>query len=247
MSAQPKDGTAPLAEPKQAAKEVIAGRPGPTARRWLGPTALVVLILFAIQTYLVINGFWLPIDRPVTLFVQQFPWGPIVYVFHLINISAGYWQVLLGVVAIIALFILERRAGWLMLIGSISSLLDNIIKLTISRPRPTVDLVQIVQPASGFSYPSGHAVFFTWMSFMIAVSIAPRLKPAYRPILWIVAALVMVLTCLARVWAGDHWPSDVLGGVMLGLGWSAFVLWLPERWLPSPKFKWFPERAKPAS
>jgi membrane-associated phospholipid phosphatase len=247
MSAQLKDGTAPLAEPKQAAKEVIAGRPGPTARRWLGPTALVVLILFAIQTYLVINGFWLPIDRPVTLFVQQFPWGPIVYVFHLINISAGYWQVLLGVVAIIALFILERRAGWLMLIGSISSLLDNIIKLTISRPRPTVDLVQIVQPASGFSYPSGHAVFFTWMSFMIAVSIAPRLKPAYRPILWIVAALVMVLTCLARVWAGDHWPSDVLGGVMLGLGWSAFVLWLPERWLPSPKFKWFPERTKPAS
>jgi membrane-associated phospholipid phosphatase len=235
MSAQPKDATAPLAEPKQAAKEVIAGRPGPTARRWLGPTALVVFILFAIQTYLVINGFYLSIDRPITLFVQQFPWGPIVFVFYLINISAGYWQVLLGIVAIIALFILERRAGWLMLIGSISSLLDNIIKLTISRPRPTVDLVQIVTPASGFSYPSGHAVFFTWMSFMIAVSVAPRLKPAYRPILWIVAALVIVLTCLARVWAGDHWPSDVLGGVMLGLGWSAFVLWLPERWLPSPK------------
>ena len=28
-------------------------------------------------------------------------------------------------------------------------------------------------------------------------------------------------------------------GVMLGIGWSAFVLWLPERWLPSPNFKWF--------
>ena len=246
MSALPKDAKAPLAAPKQAAKEVLAGDPGPTARRWLGPTAIVVFILFAIQTYLVINQVWLPIDRPITLFVQQFPWGPFLFAFHLINIAAGYWQVLLGVVAIVALFILERRAGWLMLIGSISSLLDNIIKLAISRPRPTVDLVQIITPASGFSYPSGHAVFFTWMSFMIAVSVAPRLKPAYRPILWILAAVVMLLACLARVWAGDHWPSDVVGGVMLGLGWSAFVLWLPERWLPSPTFKWFRGRARTA-
>jgi hypothetical protein len=50
MSAQPKDASAPLAEPKQAAAEVIAGRPGPTARRWLGPTALVVFVLLAIDT-----------------------------------------------------------------------------------------------------------------------------------------------------------------------------------------------------
>jgi undecaprenyl-diphosphatase len=142
-------------------------------------------------------------------------------------------------VAIVALFVFERRAGWLMLIGSISSLLDNIIKLIVSRQRPPADLVHILSPTTGFSYPSGHAVFFTWMSFMIAVSIAPRIKPAYRPVLWILAAFVIVLTCIARVWAGDHWPSDVLGGVMLGVGWSAFVLWLPERWLPSPSFKWF--------
>jgi len=46
-----------------------------------------------------------------------------------------------------------------MLIGSVSSLLDNIIKLSIERQRPTVDLVHILTPASGFSYPGGHAVF----------------------------------------------------------------------------------------
>ena len=47
MSALPKDAAAPFAEPKQAVAEVAAGRPGPTARRWLGPTALVVFALFA--------------------------------------------------------------------------------------------------------------------------------------------------------------------------------------------------------
>jgi len=243
MSALPKDATAPLAEPKQAAAEVIAGRPGPTARRWLGPTALVVFVLFAIDTFLVVQNQVLPTDIPIDRFIQQFNWGPVVYPMELINASAGIWQVLLGAVAIAALFVLERRAGWLMLIGSISSLLDNIIKLVISRQRPPADLVHVLSPTTGFSFPSGHAVFFTWMAFMIAVSVAPKIRPVFRPILWTLVVVVIVLTCIARVWAGAHWPSDVVGGVLLGIGWSAFVLWLPERWLPSPSFRWFRGRA----
>jgi undecaprenyl-diphosphatase len=246
VSAQPKDAAAPLAEPKQAAKEVLAGQPGPTARRWLGPTALVVFALFLIDTYLVVQNEVLPFDLPIALFIQQLNWGPVAYPLELINASAGIWQVVLGAVAIIALFIFERRAGWLMLIGSVSSLLDNLIKLLISRQRPPADLVHILNPTTGFSFPSGHAVFFTWLSFMVAFALAPRVKPSYRPILWVAAGLVILLTCIARVWAGVHWPSDVLGGVLLGIGWSAFVLWLPERWLPSPSFKWFRGRARPA-
>ena len=109
---------------------------------------------------------------------------------------------------------------------------------------PAGDLVNILTPAPGFSYPSGHAVFFTWMSFMLAASVSPALRPRYRPILWIIAGAVIVLTCLARVWAGAHWPSDVLGGFLLGLGWSAFVLWLPERLLPSPSVDWFRRRLR---
>lgn len=239
MSAQPQEVKAPLAEHKEAAAEVLAGQPGPAARRWLGPAALIFFVLFAIDTYLVVQNDVLPFDLPIARFIQGINWGLLVYPMSWINASAGYGQVLIGAVAIVAMFIFERRAGWLMLIGSISSLLDNIIKLLVSRDRPTVDLVHILTPASGFSYPSGHAVFFTWMSFMIAFALAPRAKPVLRPILWIGAVVVIVLACLARVWVGDHWPSDVLGGVLLGLGWSAFVLWLPERWLPSPSFRWF--------
>jgi membrane-associated phospholipid phosphatase len=245
VSALSEKPSEPLAEPKEAAAEVLAGRPGPTARRWLGPTALVVFVLFAIDTYLVVQNQVLPFDVPIARFIQQLNWGPLVYPMELINASAGIWQVLIGAVAILALFVIDRRAGWLMLIGSISSGLDNLIKLVISRQRPPADLVHILSPTTGYSYPSGHAVFFTWMSFMIAVSIAPKIPPSFRPVLWTFAAIVIVLTCIARVWAGAHWPSDVIGGVLLGIGWSAFVLWLPERWLPSPSFKWF--RTKPSA
>ncbi|MHB8688994.1 MAG: phosphatase PAP2 family protein [Candidatus Dormibacteraceae bacterium] len=244
MSAEAGGESAPASEPRQAVAEVFAGQPGPAARRWLGPITLAVFILFAIDTYLVVANDVLPFDIPITRFVQQVNWGLLVYPMQLINASAGIGQVLLGAVAIVALFVFERRAGWLMLIGSISSLLDNIIKLIISRQRPPADLVHILSPTTGFSYPSGHAVFFTWMSFMLAVSIAPRLRPGLRPVLWIAAAAVILLTCISRVWAGDHWPSDVIGGVLLGIGWSAFVLWLPERWIPSPSFRWMRGRRR---
>jgi membrane-associated phospholipid phosphatase len=47
---------------------------------------------------------------------------------------------------------------------------------------PPADLVHVLSPTTGFSYPSGHAVFFTWMAFMIAVAIAPKIRPAFRPV-----------------------------------------------------------------
>jgi undecaprenyl-diphosphatase len=247
VSAEPKDSSAPLAEPKQAAKEVLAGTPGPTARRWLGPTALIVFVLFAIDTILVETSSLLWIDVPIATFIQSVNWGPLVYPMQLLNASAGIWQVLLGALAVVVLFVVERRAGWLMLIGSISSGLDNIIKIVISRQRPPADLVHILNPTTGYSFPSGHAVFFTWLSFMLAFSFAPKVNPRLRPVLWVGAGVVIVLACTARVWAGVHWPSDVIGGFLLGIGWSAFVLWLPERWLPSPSWKWFRGRTRPAS
>jgi membrane-associated phospholipid phosphatase len=233
------------ARPDEAARQVISGEPEAAARAWLGPLTVAMFAMFALDTYLVVAGALTQVfDIPVTTFVQRTDWGPLVYPLELINAIAGYWQIAAGAVAIAIMFAIERRAGWLMLIGSISSLLDNIIKGVIERHRPPPDLVHVLVPASGFSYPSGHAVFFTWLSFMLAAAVAPRVRPALRPLLWAAAVVVIALTCLARVWAGDHWPSDVAGGVMLGAGWSAFVLWLPERWLPSPTLNWFRGRVR---
>lgn len=208
---------------------------------------IVIWALFAIDTILVATNPLLPFDVPITTFVQSLPWGPVTLIFEAINLTAGYPQGAVGVLVVIVLFIWERRAGYLMAIGSISSLIDNGIKMLMARERPTAALVHIFEPAPGFSYPSGHAVFFTWLSFMLAFALAPHVKPRYRWLLWTGAGTLIVLTCLARVWAGAHWPSDVAGGVLLALGWSMFVLWLPERWLPSPKWKWFRERRRALS
>jgi membrane-associated phospholipid phosphatase len=224
--------------PQEAARQVIAGDPHKAAHQWLGPLVIATAIIFALDTYLVATRPLLPFDIPVAAFVQSFPWGPVTWIFRAINETAGYPQGAVGVLAVIALFIFERRAGYLMALGAISSLIDNEIKVMMARQRPAPDLVHIITPAPGYSYPSGHAVFFTWLSFMLAFALAPHVRPRYRVLLWCGAALLIILTCFARVWAGAHWPSDVAGGVLLGLGWAAFVIWIPERWLPTPSRKW---------
>ena len=227
-----------MAAVEQAARQVEAGRVGRASRPWLGALSAIALAAFAVDAYAVSSLRLLPFDLPAALLVQRVPWGPLAWVMELTNWLGGWRQAVLGVVAVLLLALVDRRAGWLMAIGSVASLLDDGAKIAFSRPRPAADLVHVLAPATGYSYPSGHAVFFTWLSFMLAFSLAPLVRPRLRPALWAMAGFLAVTACLGRIWAGVHWPSDVMGGFLLALGWSAFVLWLPERWLPRPSIRW---------
>jgi len=144
-----------------------------------------------------------------------------------------------GVAAVVGMFIYERRAGMLMALGAGASVLDSVLKVSIARHRPTTDVVAVLHNSAGYSYPSGHAVFFTWVAFMLAVAFVPHVRPSRRVLIWVAAGALIFIVCLGRVWAGAHWPSDVIGGFLFALAWSAFVLAVPERWLPAPGRRWF--------
>ncbi len=202
-----------------------------------------------LDTILVVSQPLTFFDLPVASFAQSFDWGPLVPVMRLTNGIAGYWQTALAAAVIALLLLADRRAGALMALGSLASVFDQVAKAMVVRHRPTPDLVTILDPAKGYSYPSGHAVFYTWLAFMLAFSLAPRLAPWLRLATWILAALLAFTACLGRVWAGAHWPSDVAGGFLGALAWSAFVLWIPERWLPAPRAVWrrWRDRGRPVA
>jgi len=224
---------------RRAAAQVGKGRPGEAARHWLWQLSLCCALLFCVDAYYVLNGLYTIVDRGIALFVQGFPWGPVVYLFDATNAVAGIWQIVVGLALAVAMAAWDRRAGWLMFIGSGASVIDNLIKVLVARHRPAADLVHVLSPATGYSFPSGHAVFYTWVAVMLAAALAPRLTPSVRPLLWLAAALLILIGCLGRIYEGVHWPSDVIGGFLLGLSWVAFVLWLPERYLPTPSRTWF--------
>jgi undecaprenyl-diphosphatase len=104
------------------------------------------------------------------------------------------------------------------------ALLTGALKHLFTRARPTV--VQPVIEASGWSFPSGHAlssaVVYLTLGVLLAAEVERRRTKLY------VLSVAMLLTGLvgaSRVLLGVHYVSDVVAGWGAGLAW-ALLCWL---------------------
>ena len=98
------------------------------------------------------------------------------------------------------------------------------LKELSERPRLTPDLIQVSEHANGFSFPSGHVlgsvVLWGFLCYLAAKTIPHR---GARLAVQATCLSILFLTGLQRVYAGAHWPSDVLGGYLWG-GLLLFVI-----------------------
>ena len=98
-----------------------------------------------------------------------------------------------------------------------------LLKPLIARVRP-YDLREgielLISKPSDYSFPSGH----TLASFEAAVVLMVRERKRFG---W--AALVLaVLIAFSRLYLYVHYPSDVLGGILLGTAFALFSVWLVD-------------------
>lgn len=142
-----------------------------------------------------------------------------------------YWMIValsaFGIIAFLPRFSSFRRKNWEMVAVALAAALiarfvvAEIIRFFYDSPRPFEvlrDVHQLVFRDGSGSFPSGHAIF----AFAIAAVVARYyLKTS---ILFFLAAVSL---SIARVQAGVHWPSDILGGAILGsvVGLLAVTLW----------------------
>jgi undecaprenyl-diphosphatase len=102
-------------------------------------------------------------------------------------------------------------------------ILNNVLKLYFDRARPNVFAWQT--HAASSSFPSGHAMSATVVYGTIAYLLARLQKHAWSRAITLVTAVVMIaLICLTRLYLGVHYPSDVGGGIIVGLAWAAFCM-----------------------
>jgi len=103
----------------------------------------------------------------------------------------------------------------------------------VGRPRPTADLVAVFQAEPGNSFPSGHAFFAMAFWGLLVYLALTRLKRRSLRMLVFSGSLVIILWIGAsRVYLGAHWPSDVLGGYVIGALLLAALIWLDRKWKP---------------
>jgi len=130
--------------------------------------------------------------------------------------------VLVGL-AIVLLFAIGLRweAVCTFLAGAGGPALDTVAKAVVHRARPTADIVHVVQQVSGYSFPSGHVVFFsTFLGFLMFLGYTLlKERVVWRSALLIVLAFFVATVGISRIYLGAHWFSDVLGAYLLGSLW----------------------------
>lgn len=142
------------------------------------------------------------------------------------------WYLMAGAVIVLPIFTLlprfrqyRKRHLDLLYFAFVSAfsarfVVAEVIKYIFNRPRPFIVLSgvhQLLQHSAGRSFPSGHAS----LAFAIAAAVA-----FYYPKTSILFFLAAINVGVARAVAGVHWPSDILGGALVGIGTAVFVHWI---------------------
>jgi len=159
------------------------------------------------------------------------------YLFNLINqfvfkwfwldILAKFFAQYLGYILIffLLLFIVLKFKKYLRMVieAFVSAILARFVIVEIvrwiwQRPRPFIEINNVnllLKHNASPSFPSGHSAFF------FAISTIVYFYNKKAGILFLIGSF---LICLARIFVGVHWPSDVLAGAVVGIfsGWLVY-------------------------
>jgi membrane-associated phospholipid phosphatase len=132
-----------------------------------------------------------------------------------IGVIGGIVLIVRGWTTLLATWIAVFGGGWI---------LERVLKIVVHRTRPAFTPTR----ASEFtmSFPSGHAMMcIMGMGMLTYVLMVPH-PPArpWRESLIGLAASIVLLVGISRVYLGAHYPSDVLGGYAFGIAWLAVCI-----------------------
>ena len=185
---------------------------------WVGVAGALAFILLAT---LVVRRGGLAFDEPLAAALQALP------------IPAWFWEACtffggvillpIGVAAVLAAALTGRlRLALVVAVVLIAAtLFTDLVKDYVARPRPTVNPLV---GASGYSFPSGHALNSTATYGLLAlVAWRSRLTLAVRRAAVVVGMTLPFLVGLSRIALGVHYPTDVLGGWLAGVAFAAIA------------------------
>jgi len=105
--------------------------------------------------------------------------------------------------------------------------LGVLTKDIVARARPVIPKSDfLIAPDKEYAYPSGHALI---VSAGAAGALFLFRNTSRQLVVSIVLAIEAALVCISRVYVGGHYPLDVVGGILLGVGVSLIFVGIEKR------------------
>jgi undecaprenyl-diphosphatase len=190
---------------------------------WAGMTLGTAALLFL--------AGWIPFfpgDVAVARWIQSIAPSDPTWAQWLTVTAKTPWVFVLGGVGVVLSFLL---AGWwggiLATVSFVGVRLgEPLLKAWIGRPRPSPQLVHVLEPATGFSLPSGLVLTYA-ATFGLLLFLALWTKARPPSTRWLIATgslAMLLLGGVARITLGAHWPSDILLSYLLGGLWVSLLV-----------------------
>jgi undecaprenyl-diphosphatase len=197
---------------------------------------VLILVLAVFSLFVSLEAHWHPIfpgDLAVLLWIQSFSNPALTLIMSWTSFLFTRWPAALMVA--VAGIIMWRRLGkvagiGIWIIGPLS-LINDLFKLAIGRPRPSTDQVQLPDTNllginHSFGYPSGHTFFAILLLGFLAYLLFQNVRGSrWRMFTIILSLMIILMVSISRIYLGVHWPSDVLGGYILGGFFLVLLIW----------------------
>ena len=121
----------------------------------------------------------------------------------------------IGIVIIVSIINRRYFITKFLLFNTLGSFLFNhLLKQIFQRTRP---LGFFLVEQGGLSYPSGHSMVVMSMYLAIAYLLTREERdPRRKRRVYILASIIILLMGVSRIYLGVHWPTDVIGGFIMG-------------------------------
>lgn len=142
-------------------------------------------------------------------------------------------------IAVTVLLVVMRRrvaAAVGLLVAALADGSSFLTNQLVRRPRPSGHGIHVLQHITNyFSFPSGHVIHaLAFFGFLLFVTYKVRRRAAWLWLVRLALLLLIVLMAPSRVLEGEHWPSDVLEGLLYGAFWLVLGIhvyaWIRRRW-----------------
>ena len=176
---------------------------------------IILSCIFIIWTILVITNSLTLFDDKIYQFIISFQNDTLTNIMKVITSLANPLTIVsLCLISLLSLIWKYKASIYLIIVTIISTVFNFLIKNIVLRTRP--DHLRLIEE-TGYSFPSGHAMgsiaFYGFIIFLLSKS---KINKNLKIFLSVIIGITIFLIGISRIYVGVHYPSDIIGGFLLG-------------------------------